>query len=217
MQAEISALAFKSLHICIRRHTLAWCRFNQSNAICRMKSEGWLQSLTNCLLPWLYTLTGYSWSISLCYLSTFIRKCHNQLYDLHNLMMMHSVTIKNNSGWEWSEKLIEQYRVFFLCQLLKKTPAQIIQLDIGNKQPSDISQTQLFIVQRQSEMPHASKAAISCVLADPETKPTRWFHCLHHLSLWDCPESCSFETQIVCKQRSTRGHVYFRNKIDGEI
>uniref|UniRef100_A0A0B7AGW6 CCR4-NOT transcription complex subunit 11 n=2 Tax=Arion vulgaris TaxID=1028688 RepID=A0A0B7AGW6_9EUPU len=57
-------------------------------------------------------------------------------------------------------------------ELLKKTPAQIIQMDIGNKLPSDISQTQLFIVQRQSEMPHTSKTAISCVLADPETKPT---------------------------------------------
>lgn len=57
-------------------------------------------------------------------------------------------------------------------ELLKKTPAQIIQMDVTGKQPMDISQTQLFIVQRQSEMPHTSKTAMSCVLADPETKPT---------------------------------------------
>ncbi|GFN96198.1 Ccr4-not transcription complex subunit 11 [Plakobranchus ocellatus] len=58
-------------------------------------------------------------------------------------------------------------------EMLKKTPAEIIQMDVSNKQPMDISQTQLFIVQRQSEMPHSSKTAISCVLADPESKPTR--------------------------------------------
>ncbi|KAK0068554.1 CCR4-NOT transcription complex subunit 11 isoform X2 [Biomphalaria pfeifferi] len=57
-------------------------------------------------------------------------------------------------------------------ELLKKTPAQIIQMDVIGKVPMDISQTQLFIVQRQSEMPHTSKTAMSCVLADPETKPT---------------------------------------------
>uniref|UniRef100_A0A2C9K3N0 CCR4-NOT transcription complex subunit 11 n=1 Tax=Biomphalaria glabrata TaxID=6526 RepID=A0A2C9K3N0_BIOGL len=57
-------------------------------------------------------------------------------------------------------------------ELLKKTPAQIIQMDVTGKVPMDISQTQLFIVQRQSEMPHTSKTAMSCVLADPETKPT---------------------------------------------
>ncbi|KAK3727715.1 hypothetical protein RRG08_032672 [Elysia crispata] len=61
-------------------------------------------------------------------------------------------------------------------EMLKKTPAEIIQMDVSNKQPMDISQTQLFIVQRQSEMPHSSKTAISCVLADPESKPTSFEH-----------------------------------------
>ncbi|XP_012940567.1 CCR4-NOT transcription complex subunit 11 isoform X2 [Aplysia californica] len=57
-------------------------------------------------------------------------------------------------------------------EMLKNTAAQILHMDVSGKAPVDISQTQLFIVQRQSEMPHTSKMAMSCVVADPETKPT---------------------------------------------
>jgi len=56
--------------------------------------------------------------------------------------------------------------------ILKSNPAQILHMDVSGKPPVDISQTQLFIVQRQSEMPHTSKTAMSCIIADPETKPT---------------------------------------------
>ncbi|XP_065940834.1 CCR4-NOT transcription complex subunit 11 isoform X3 [Magallana gigas] len=65
-----------------------------------------------------------------------------------------------------------------LCinMMFKKTPTQIIQLDVSSMQNFDVSGLQLALAERQSEMPAQSKSAMPCVVPDRDTKPSSFDH-----------------------------------------
>lgn len=57
-----------------------------------------------------------------------------------------------------------------LFQLLKKTPSQILNSDLGTFHGVDITSIQLALAERQSELPHTSRSAIPVILSDNETR-----------------------------------------------
>ncbi|KAK6183911.1 hypothetical protein SNE40_002335 [Patella caerulea] len=79
----------------------------------------------------------------------------------------------------WAIPAISPPERIFLSQLItsptkdmfKKTCTQILQMDV-NSQPCDISGLQVNLVEKQSELSHLSKAAMPCVIPDPDNKPS---------------------------------------------
>ncbi|XP_048727465.1 CCR4-NOT transcription complex subunit 11-like isoform X1 [Ostrea edulis] len=84
----------------------------------------------------------------------------------------------------WAIPAISPAERYYLSQLIssptkemfKKTPTQIIQLDVSSMQNFDVSGLQLALAERQSEMPAQSKSAMPCIVPDPDTKPTSFDH-----------------------------------------
>ncbi|XP_052211827.1 CCR4-NOT transcription complex subunit 11-like isoform X2 [Dreissena polymorpha] len=82
--------------------------------------------------------------------------------------------------FHWAIPAISPAEKYFLSQLIsspskelyKKTPTQILQMDVGNMQNFDVSGLMLALTERHSEMPAMSKSAIPVVVPDPDTKPT---------------------------------------------
>jgi hypothetical protein len=88
--------------------------------------------------------------------------------------------------FHWAIPKISNAEKYFLSQLLvsaskelfKRTPNQVLQTDVSKLQPVDISGLHLALVERQSEMPALSKSAITCIVSDPDLRPTSFeqFH-----------------------------------------
>jgi hypothetical protein len=85
----------------------------------------------------------------------------------------------NKKEFHWAIPKVTNSEKYFVAQLLsptkelfKKTPKQILDLDVNTLPAIDPSGIQLSLVERQSEMPGRSKSAIPCIMSDPDLWPT---------------------------------------------
>eukprot|EP00111_Clytia_hemisphaerica_P024769 TCONS_00072992-protein len=53
-------------------------------------------------------------------------------------------------------------------QLLKKTPRQVMTMDISNFRPIDISELQVAMLEKQTDLPQVSRTGINPLIADPD-------------------------------------------------
>ncbi|XP_014775637.1 CCR4-NOT transcription complex subunit 11 [Octopus bimaculoides] len=80
----------------------------------------------------------------------------------------------------WAISPISASERYFLCQLIsspvkemfKKTPLQVIQMDVNNAQTMDITSLQITLAEKQSELPAISKSSMPSIVPDPDSKPT---------------------------------------------
>nr|CAD7597094.1 unnamed protein product [Timema genevievae] len=58
-----------------------------------------------------------------------------------------------------------------MLQVTKKTAGQVLSSELGSYHNVDITGIQLALAERQSELPHTSRAAIPVILSDPDNRP----------------------------------------------
>ena len=61
-------------------------------------------------------------------------------------------------------------------EVLKKSPIHIIQTEVTNIPPVDISELQLALAGHYSELPAVSRCALPCIVPDPDRRPTLLEH-----------------------------------------
>ena len=52
---------------------------------------------------------------------------------------------------------------------MKKTPRQVMSMDVSNFRPIDISEIQVAILEKQTDLPQSTRAGISQLVADPDS------------------------------------------------
>ncbi|CAE1285985.1 CCR4-NOT transcription complex subunit 11 [Acanthosepion pharaonis] len=80
----------------------------------------------------------------------------------------------------WAIPPISSSERYFLCQLFtnpvkemfKKTPLQVIQMDVSNTQNIDMKPLELALMEKQSEFPAISKSSMPSIFSDRDNKPT---------------------------------------------
>ncbi|XP_042898289.1 CCR4-NOT transcription complex subunit 11 isoform X1 [Parasteatoda tepidariorum] len=101
------------------------------------------------------------------------------IHLLHPPEDVKSKTSGESSKKPWALPKLESSEKYFLSQLIsmptkdlfKKTPQQIIQMDVSDMQSFDVSGLQVALAERHSEMSQTSKCGIPVVLSHPDDKP----------------------------------------------
>lgn len=89
-------------------------------------------------------------------------------------------TENQETDLHWAIHPISTSERYFLCQLFtnpvkemfKKTPLQVIQMDVSNAQTVDMKPLELTLMEKQSEFPAISKSSMPSIFSDRDNKPT---------------------------------------------
>ncbi|XP_035223994.1 CCR4-NOT transcription complex subunit 11-like isoform X2 [Stegodyphus dumicola] len=101
------------------------------------------------------------------------------IHLLHPPEEMKSKTTGALTKRPWALPRLTNSEKYFLSQLIsmptkdlfKKTPSQVIQMDVSEMQSFDVSGLQVALAERHSEMSQTSKCGIPIVLPYPDDKP----------------------------------------------